>query len=132
MCWDQLGGLEQAETTSASPLVVSFPMRLSAQYVAAHEVIAGRAIGTVEHIRAGNDVPFPAWTRYHDWMRGGAETNGLWLRGDPRLRRPDVADRPGTGGGDRDGVEDGFHRRHSGRAALPRLPRAAGVPREPL
>jgi len=78
--WDQLGDLERAAAASASPVVVSFPLRLSALCVAAHEVIAGGTIGPVEHVQAVNNVPFYGSTYYHGWMRDEAETGGLWLQ----------------------------------------------------
>ena len=78
--WDQLAELEQAGVTSASPIVVSFPLRLSALCVAAREVIASGVIGTVEHVQAVNNVPFYGSTYYHGWMRDETETGGLWLQ----------------------------------------------------
>ena len=78
--WEQLAALEEAAARSSSPVVVSFPLRVSAVCQAAREVIASGVIGTVEHVQAVNNVPFYAFTYYHGWMRDEAETGGLWLQ----------------------------------------------------
>lgn len=76
----QLAALREAAARSASPVVVSFPLRLSALCVAAREIIASGAIGTVEQVQAVNNVPFYAADYFHGWMRDEAETGGLWLQ----------------------------------------------------
>ena len=78
--WDQLATLGAAATRSASPIVVSFPLRVSPICAAARELIDGGAIGTLEHVQAVNNVPAYAATYYHGWMRDEAETGGLWLQ----------------------------------------------------
>ncbi|HEV2066995.1 MAG TPA: Gfo/Idh/MocA family oxidoreductase, partial [Thermomicrobiales bacterium] len=78
--WEQLAALEEAAARSRSPVVVSFPLRVSAVCQAAWEIITSGVIGTVEHVQAVNNVPFYASTYYHGWMRDDEETGGLWLQ----------------------------------------------------
>ena len=77
---EQLAALAQAAERSRSPVVVSFPLRLSALCRAAQEVIASGSIGTVEQVQAVNNVPFYAGGYYHGWMRDEEQTGGLWLQ----------------------------------------------------
>jgi predicted dehydrogenase len=78
--WEQLAALEDAASRSTSPVVVSFPLRVSAVCRAAYEVIQSGVIGTVEHVQAVNNVPFYSSTYYHGWMRDDEATGGLWLQ----------------------------------------------------
>ncbi len=77
---EQLLALHEAAQRSRSPVVVSFPLRLSALFQAAFEVIASGVLGTVEQVQAVNNVPFYAGGYYHGWMRNEVETGGLWLQ----------------------------------------------------
>jgi predicted dehydrogenase len=78
--WQQLGELEAASRRTNSPVVVSFPLRVSAMCELARRVVDSGAIGTVEQIQAVNNVPAYAAGYYHGWMRDEAETGGLWLQ----------------------------------------------------
>ncbi len=78
--WEQLAALEEAAARSTSPVVVSFPLRVSAVCQAVREIIDSGVIGTVEHVQAVNNVPFYSSTYYHGWMRDEEETGGLWLQ----------------------------------------------------
>jgi predicted dehydrogenase len=78
--WDQLSQLRDAAAQSRSPVVVSFPLRLSAICRTAREIVDSGAIGTVEHVQAVNNVPFYGSVYYHGWMRDDEETGGLWLQ----------------------------------------------------
>ena len=78
--WEQLSALRAAMERSSSPVVVSFPLRVSPMVQAARELIDGGAVGTVEHVQAVNNVPAYAAVYYHGWMRDEAETGGLWLQ----------------------------------------------------
>lgn len=78
--WEQLAALRAAGERSTAPVVVSFPLRVSPICEAARDLIAGGAIGTVEHVQAVNNVPGYAAVYYHGWMREEAETGGLWLQ----------------------------------------------------
>ncbi len=77
---EQLAALAGAARQSRSPVVVSFPLRVSAICETARRLIDADAIGTVEHVQAVNNVPFYAGGYYHGWMRNEAETGGLWLQ----------------------------------------------------
>jgi predicted dehydrogenase len=77
---DQLITLKAAMERSRSPVVVSFPLRVSAICETARAIIDSGAIGTVEHVQAVNNVPFYAGGYYHGWMRDEEETGGLWLQ----------------------------------------------------
>jgi predicted dehydrogenase len=78
--WEQLRDLRSAAEASSSPVVVSFPLRVSHLCGVAREIIDAGVIGTVEHVQAVNNVPFYSYTYYHRWMRDEAETGGLWLQ----------------------------------------------------
>jgi predicted dehydrogenase len=77
---EQLVELNAAAAASASPTVVSFPLRLSELCVMTKEVIDSGVIGTVENVQAVNNVPFYGSNYYHGWMRNEALTGGLWLQ----------------------------------------------------
>ncbi|GAC1435506.1 MAG: hypothetical protein NVSMB65_09520 [Chloroflexota bacterium] len=78
--WDQLSLLRAACETSRSPVVVSFPLRLSGLCETARQLVDTGVIGTIEHVQAVNNVPFYGNTYYHGWMRDEGETGGLWLQ----------------------------------------------------
>jgi predicted dehydrogenase len=77
---EQLAMLKAAADRSRSPVVVSFPLRVSAMCETARAIIDSGVIGTVEHVQATNNVPFYAGGYYHGWMRDEEETGGLWLQ----------------------------------------------------
>jgi predicted dehydrogenase len=78
--WEQLAMLRAAAASSRSPVVVSFPLRLSAMCQTAKSLIEAGTIGTVEQVQAVNNVPLYGAIYYHGWMRDEAETGGLWLQ----------------------------------------------------
>ncbi len=77
---EQLARLHAASLTTASQVVVSFPLRLSELCVMTKEVIDSGVLGTVENVQAVNNVPFYGSNYYHGWMRNEALTGGLWLQ----------------------------------------------------
>lgn len=78
--WEQLAALEVAAGRSRSPVVVSFPLRVSSVCETARALIDDGVIGTIEHVQAVNNVPFYGSVYYHGWMRDEHETGGLWLQ----------------------------------------------------
>ncbi len=76
----QLAELHAASLTTKSPVVVSFPLRLSELCVMTKEILDSGVIGTVENVQATNNVPFYGSNYYHGWMRNEALTGGLWLQ----------------------------------------------------
>ncbi|HEV8634078.1 MAG TPA: Gfo/Idh/MocA family oxidoreductase [Chloroflexota bacterium] len=78
--WEQLGQLAAASRSTKTPVVVSFPLRVSAMCELARRIVDSGAIGTVEQVQAVNNVPAYAAGYYHGWMRDEAETGGLWLQ----------------------------------------------------
>jgi predicted dehydrogenase len=77
--WEQLDALREAAARSRSPVVVSFPLRLSGLCTTARELVDGGAIGAIQQVQAINNVPYGGGY-YHGWMRNEAETGGLWLQ----------------------------------------------------
>jgi predicted dehydrogenase len=77
---EQVAALHAAAERSRSPVVISFPLRLSALCRAALEVLESGTIGTIEQVQAVNNVPFYAGSYYHGWMRDESQTGGLWLQ----------------------------------------------------
>jgi predicted dehydrogenase len=78
--WEQLRALHAAGATSRSPVVVSFPLRVSPLCEMARALIDSGVIGTVEQVQAVNRVPAYGYYYYHYWMRDDRETGGLWLQ----------------------------------------------------
>jgi predicted dehydrogenase len=77
---EQVAALHAASQASRSPVVVSFPLRLSELCVMTKEIIDSGVIGTVENVQAINNVPFYGSNYYHGWMRDESLTGGLWLQ----------------------------------------------------
>jgi predicted dehydrogenase len=77
--WEQLVHLKAASDRSRSPVVVSFPLRVSAMCETARAIVDAGAIGTIENVQAINNVPYGIGY-YHGWMRDDVETGGLWLQ----------------------------------------------------
>lgn len=78
--WEQVAALKAAMERARSPVVVSFPLRVSAMVETARSIVDSGAIGAIEHVQAVNNVPFYAGGYYHGWMRDEEETGGLWLQ----------------------------------------------------
>src|SRR5437764_10819506 len=78
--WEQLAALKAALARAHSPVVVSFPLRVSAMCETARALVDGGVIGTIEHLQAVNNVPFYARAYYHGWLRDDQETGGPWLQ----------------------------------------------------
>jgi len=71
--------LKEAAGRTASPVTVSFPLRMSNIVQLAKEIVDSGKIGTVEHVQAINNVPYGG-VYYHDWYRDERETGGLFLQ----------------------------------------------------
>ncbi len=78
--WEQLRALQAAASRSSSPVVVSFPLRVSPLCEMARDIVDSGDIGTVEQVQAVNNVPAYGYYYYHYWMRDDQETGGLWLQ----------------------------------------------------
>lgn len=75
----QAGALARAFRKSKCPVVVSFPLRVSPLAADARRFIEQGAVGSPEHIRAWNQVPYG--TVYWDsWYRDYSVTGGLFLQ----------------------------------------------------
>ena len=76
---DDLKKLKAAFAKSKSPVVVSFPLRLSQLVEVPRRLIAEGEIGTLEQVQAINNVPYGSGY-YRNWYRDYNETGGLWLQ----------------------------------------------------
>ena len=76
---DDLRRLKAAFEASQSPVVVSFPLRLTLHVQKAREIIDSGQIGTVEQIQAVNNVTY-GWGYFRSWYRNHDETGGQWLQ----------------------------------------------------
>jgi len=76
---DDLCALREAAKVSLSPVVVSFPLRVTPIIKLAKEIIDSGKIGSVEHVQAINNVPY-GYCYYMGWYRDENETQGLWLQ----------------------------------------------------
>lgn len=78
--WEQAAQLREAAARTRSPVVVSFPLRVSAMCELAKEILDAGVLGEVGQVQAVNNVPAYAAGYYHGWMRDESETGGLWIQ----------------------------------------------------
>ncbi|MDP6380939.1 MAG: Gfo/Idh/MocA family oxidoreductase, partial [Phycisphaerae bacterium] len=78
-CYDDLRRLRDVGLPHKDRVVVSFPLRVSPMAQAAKEIIDSGKLGTIEHVRAWNDVPY-GWHYFQWWYRNEDETGGLFLQ----------------------------------------------------
>jgi predicted dehydrogenase len=71
--------LKQNWETYRSPVVVSFPLRVTSIVQLVKEIIDSGKIGTVEHVQAVNNVPYGG-VYFQSWYRDENETGGLFLQ----------------------------------------------------
>lgn len=71
--------LKQGFDTGRSPVVVSFPLRVTLLVKMVQEIVDSGKIGTIEHVQAINNVPYGG-VYYHNWYRDENETGGLFLQ----------------------------------------------------
>jgi predicted dehydrogenase len=71
--------LRAASESGLSPVVVSFPLRVTTIVQLVKEIIDSGKIGTVEHVQAINNVPYGG-VYFHHWYRDESETGGLFLQ----------------------------------------------------
>lgn len=71
--------LRDAYRRSSSPVVVSFPLRVTPHVKLVKEIIDSGKIGTVEHVQAVNNVAYGS-VYFHNWYRNEEETQGLFLQ----------------------------------------------------
>ncbi|MBB6733886.1 Gfo/Idh/MocA family protein [Cohnella zeiphila] len=77
--YEDLDRLRKGKERSASPVVVSFPLRFTPLLRLAKEIVASGKLGTVEHVQAVNNVPYGG-VYYHHWYRDERETGGMFLQ----------------------------------------------------
>lgn len=71
--------LKAAYEKSGTPVVVSFPLRVTELCLGVKEIIDSGKLGTIEQVQAYNNVPYGG-VYYHHWYRDENETGGLWLQ----------------------------------------------------
>lgn len=74
--WEQLAALAGAAERATSPVVVSFPLRVSSMCELAKR-LAPDPLGQVQAI---NNIAAYGAGYYHGWMRDAEQTGGLWLQ----------------------------------------------------
>jgi len=79
MKMSQAASLEKAFAKSKCPVVVSFPLRVSPLSAEAHRLISEGGIGSAEHIRAWNQVPYGT-VYWSSWYSNYEVTGGLFLQ----------------------------------------------------
>lgn len=77
--FDDLYRLKQGYEASTSPVVVSFPLRVTSLVNMVKEIVDSGKIGTIEHAQAINNVPYGG-VYFHYWYRDENETGGLFLQ----------------------------------------------------
>jgi predicted dehydrogenase len=71
--------LYAASRATRSPVVVSFPLRVTAHVQQALEIVNRGELGKIHHVQAWNNVTYGT-CYYMDWYRDQAETQGLFLQ----------------------------------------------------
>ncbi len=71
--------LKEGAQKAKSPVVVSFPLRVTPQIALAKEMIDSGKIGSVEHVQAVNDCSYGG-VYFHNWYRDEKVTGGLFLQ----------------------------------------------------
>ncbi len=71
--------LKRGFETCRSPVIVSYPLRVTSIVKLVKEIIDSGKIGTVEHVQAVNNVPYGG-VYFHNWYRDENETKGLFLQ----------------------------------------------------
>lgn len=71
--------LKQGFEASTSPVVVSFPLRVTSIVELVKEIVQSGKIGTIEHVQAINNVPYGR-VYFQSWYRDEEETGGLFLQ----------------------------------------------------
>ncbi|MDR6549302.1 Gfo/Idh/MocA family oxidoreductase [Paenibacillus qinlingensis] len=77
--YEDLLRLKQGYEASTSPVVVSFPLRVTSLVELVKEIVQSGKIGTVEHVQAINNVPYGR-VYFQSWYRNEEETGGLFLQ----------------------------------------------------
>ncbi|MEG0388619.1 MAG: Gfo/Idh/MocA family oxidoreductase, partial [Niameybacter sp.] len=71
--------LTECERTTSSPVVVSFPLRITVLVEEVKKIIDAGTVGKIEHVQAFNDVPY-VFVYFHDWYRDESIANGLFMQ----------------------------------------------------
>lgn len=71
--------LKEGYEKTNTPVVVSFPLRVSPLVKKAKEIIDSGQLGSIEHVQAVNNVPYGG-VYYQNWYRDENETGGLFLQ----------------------------------------------------
>lgn len=71
--------LRTSYEANPSPVIVSFPLRVTSIVQLVKEIIDSGKIGTVEHVQAINNVPYGG-VYFQNWYRDENETGGLFLQ----------------------------------------------------
>lgn len=76
---EDLKMLDECAKKTTAPVVVSFPLRVTALVQQVKKIIDSGIIGKVEHVQAFNDVPY-GFVYFHDWYRDESVSHGLFLQ----------------------------------------------------
>ncbi|AZN43091.1 Gfo/Idh/MocA family protein [Paenibacillus albus] len=71
--------LKASFEANPSPVVVSFPLRVTSIVKLVKEIVDSGKIGTIEHAQAVNNVPYGG-VYFQNWYRDEKETGGLFLQ----------------------------------------------------
>lgn len=76
---DDLNLLQKVYEEHKSPVVVSFPLRVTPMVKLVKEIVDSGDLGEIEHVQAYNNVPYGS-VYYQSWYRDESETGGLFLQ----------------------------------------------------
>jgi len=77
--FEQLRLLEASFKAVSTPVMVSFPLRISPIATTVKQIIDSEQVGSIEHVVAFNDVPYGA-VYFDAWYRDYCEVGGLFLQ----------------------------------------------------
>jgi predicted dehydrogenase len=77
--WEQAKRLGQAYAGKENRVLVSYPLRASPLFAAAHRVIQSGRLGTINQVQAINNVPYGG-CYFGGWHRNYDDAGGLWLQ----------------------------------------------------
>ena len=76
---DDFRRLAAAARQAKSPVVVSFPLRVTQAALTARQLIASGQLGQITHVQGTNNVPYGE-VYFQTWYRDERETGGLFLQ----------------------------------------------------
>lgn len=76
--WAEHAAVSRAAAASTSPVIVSFPLRLTPLVARLQELV--ERIGPITHVQAVNNIPsYGVGAMFHGWRRDQSLSGGMWM-----------------------------------------------------